>query len=86
MDTAQALSAGQWFGTHIRRSNYGGNFGSEILKIDTENFKFDKNFKLWVDEYSHVNPRFYNDNNNPDNFVSYPGQDLIDFISKGGIK
>ncbi|MDR3000649.1 MAG: hypothetical protein LBU89_05220, partial [Fibromonadaceae bacterium] len=31
MDTAQALSAGQWFGTHIRRSNYGGNFGSEIL-------------------------------------------------------
>jgi hypothetical protein len=80
MDTALSLKNVLWFGNYIGR-----NYGREILKIDTENFKFDKTFSLWIDE-AYVNPRFYSDINNPDNFVSYSGQDLIDFISKGGTK
>ncbi|MDR2580815.1 MAG: hypothetical protein LBC85_07465, partial [Fibromonadaceae bacterium] len=49
---------------------------SRIFKIDTENLKFDNDFMLWVSEDL---LKFYNDINKPDDFVSYSGQDLINF-------
>jgi hypothetical protein len=54
----------------------------KILKIDTLNLKFDKDFSLWIDKYplNDIKPlKFYKDINNPDDFVSYSGQDLINF-------
>ncbi|MDR0516658.1 MAG: hypothetical protein LBH25_06385 [Fibromonadaceae bacterium] len=48
-----------------------------IFKIDTLNLKFDRDFSLWFDRYP---LRFYNDKiNNPDDFVSYSEEDLINF-------
>jgi hypothetical protein len=60
-------------------TNYG-----EVIKIDTENFKFDDTFKLWVDyyDYSSFLANFrkngrYDENIGDDDFVSYSEKDLI---------
>jgi hypothetical protein len=67
--------SGDVSGLDVMFGNYVSAKG-RILKIDTLNLKFDKDFSLWIDR----NPlRFYNDINNPDDFVSYSGQDLINF-------
>jgi hypothetical protein len=47
----------------------------KILKIDTENFKFDETFELWVDDDSYPT-KFYKDKEKSD-FASYSGKDLI---------
>jgi len=58
---------------------FGNYFSAQgrIFKIDTLNFKFDNDFSLWIDE----KPLTFckNDDKNPDDCVSYSGQDLINF-------
>jgi len=50
----------------------------KILKVDTKNFKFDKNFVLYV--RGDNNEEFYNDGEYFIDFVSYSGKDLIGMI------
>jgi hypothetical protein len=46
-----------------------------ILKIDTENFKFDETLGLWLELDSPT--KFYSGHKDSDDFVSYYGRDLI---------
>jgi hypothetical protein len=60
-----------WFGNYILQSS---EYYGKILKIDTENFKFDEGFELWLyDDFS----KFYKNDKKDDDFVSYSGRDLI---------
>jgi len=73
-DTHLPFSTYRWLGSYINSENksVGG-----VIKIDTLNLKFDKDFSLWIDE----NPLKFckNGDRNPDDCVSYSGQDLINF-------
>jgi len=67
-------------GTKSIENKMFGNYFSwkgRIFKIDTLNLKLDMDFSLWIDE----NPLTFckNGNKNPDDCVSYSGQDLINF-------
>lgn len=80
VDTTQFLSNIP-IGYNVMLGNYFFMHG-KILKIDTLNLKFDKDFSLWIDKYplNDIKPlKFYKDINNPEDFVSYSWQDLINF-------
>ncbi|MDR3000881.1 MAG: hypothetical protein LBU89_06415 [Fibromonadaceae bacterium] len=62
----------KWLGSYIMSYD-----NISILKIDTENFKFDETLDLWMD-YDREPAKFYKDKEKND-FVSYSGQDLINF-------
>jgi hypothetical protein len=70
-DTIENSPYSKWFGNYIVQNSEG-----KILKIDTKTFKFDTTFNLWID-YFNDNPRFYKDNKNSNDFVSYSWLDLI---------
>jgi len=68
------------FSGDILDANMFGNYFSaqgRIFKIDTLNFKFDRDFSLWIDEKP---LKFCKDGNKKnDDCVNYSGQDLINF-------
>jgi len=67
------------FSGNVSGKMFGNYFSAQgrIFKIDTLNLKFDKDFSLWIDE----KPLTFckNGDKNPDDCVSYSGQDLINF-------
>jgi hypothetical protein len=74
-DTVNLTLKNVWFGNYVlfRDSNY--NRGGRILKIDTENFKFDKTFELWIDN-DYEPSKFYKRDDETFGFVSYSGKYL----------
>jgi len=76
-DTVNLSLRRVWFGNYVLFRDDKYNRGGRILKIDTENFKFDKTFELWIDDYREPF-KFYKRTDEIYDFVSYSGRDLTE--------
>jgi hypothetical protein len=75
-DTSSFSNGAYFYGNYVTGRTDGKQI-RRILKIDSENFKFDKTFTLWFSEREMpAGITFYNDKNNIDDYIEYSEEDF----------